>query len=82
MNWDRIIGLLCYGIGQGVRLAETDSPYKIGQHTEALRQTIIMLVRELPEDKQQELIDALAQVGIPLDLRPRWQSGTEAGSKP
>lgn len=80
MNWDKVIGLLCYGMSQGVKLAETENPYKIGQHTEAMRLTMLSLVRELPEDKQTQLIDAFEDAtGIRIDLRPAWEAGEGSG---
>lgn len=57
---DKVFDLLCYGMVQGTRLAESENPYKIGQHTEAMRRTVLRIVRCFPEDFQEELRDAVA----------------------
>ena len=67
---ERYLAKLCYGVGQGAKLAETEIPYKVGQHTEAMRLTILWLIRQHPEDFQADLIAALAEAGIDVDLNP------------
>lgn len=75
-NRDKLLQLFCYGIGQGVKLADTDNPYKIGQHTEAMRITMLRIVRNLPADFQTDLIAALAAAGIDMELGPPTNEGT------
>jgi len=80
-DWDKFLGHFCRGIAQGVKLAESENPYKIGQHTEAIRTSVLGMARQLPDEKRDELIAALALIGIDMDLTPPWQAG-EGGSKP
>ncbi len=65
---EKYLAKLCYGIGQGANLAETENPYKIGQHTEAMRLTILWMVRQHPEQFQADLVAALAEAGVEVDL--------------
>ena len=39
----------------------------VGEHIEAMRVTMVRIVKRLPEDQQKELIGALKDMGIELD---------------
>ena len=73
----------CYGIGQGVKAAESRNPNKIGQHIEAMRRAMIRILRERRKydpEFVEELLDALAKQGIILDLDA--EDGDSESDKP
>mgnify|MGYP000283031770 FL=1 len=72
---EKWLGKLCYGLSQGAKLAETDNPYKIGQHTAAMRHTILWMVKQHPEDFQSDLVQAMAEAGVELNLEPDFNEG-------
>ena len=48
----------------------------VGEHVEAMRVTMVRIVKRLPDDEQAELIAALADMGIVLD------TGANESNKP
>lgn len=54
----RLIELMCYGLGQGDKLANATDPYKQGQHVEAIRRTYLKIVKQFPDDFVDELMEA------------------------
>ncbi len=70
---------LCYGLSQGIKLADATDPHKIGQHTEALRLSILWIIRQHPEDFQQDLVDAMNDANLSINLDPGFGEG---GNKP
>ena len=48
----------------------------VGEHIEAMRVTMVRIVKRLPDDEQAELIAALADMGIALD------TGANESNKP
>lgn len=68
--------LMCYGIGVGVALAETQNPYKIGQRTEAIRLTQLAIIRNKPKAFQRKLKRMLKAQGIELNLERPTNEGT------
>lgn len=77
---DALLDELCYGLSQGIKLAESESPYKIGQHTEAMRLSILRVIKiDLTDEEKAELVARMKKAGYELDLGPRTGEG---GSKP
>lgn len=59
-NRDKLLQLFCYGMVQGDKLARSNNPHKIGQHTEAMRITVLKILKQFPDDFEQNVLDAVA----------------------
>lgn len=71
--------LWCYGIGQGDKLSKETDPYRQGMHVEAIRRTMLGLVRlraKEDPDMVRSLIRQLKEMGIELNLDGPINEGT------
>ena len=58
-NRQKLLELFCYGMVQGDKLSKSENSYKIGQHTEAMRITILRILKQFPDDFENDVLDAV-----------------------
>lgn len=61
MNWDKVVGCLCYAMGRGLEIMDWPGAHKAGQRIEAIKQAIDAMADEVNEHQDEagtRLVDA------------------------